>query len=90
MRPWPVLLPVQRHEAAGGTAKPRDERGNCTSRVLAVPTCDSCGREDSELVAVHRVYVVPESWDTPGSEKTLAEVEQWCFSCRTHYPHQEA
>jgi hypothetical protein len=55
-----------------------------------VPTCDSCGREDSELVAVHRVYVVPESWDTPGSEKVLAEVEQWCFSCRTHYPHQEA
>ena len=41
-----------------------------------MPTCDSCGREDSELVAVHRVYVVPESWDTPGSEKILAEVEQ--------------
>jgi hypothetical protein len=55
-----------------------------------VRTCDSCGREESELVAVHRVYVVPESWDTPGSEKTLTEVEQWCFSCRTHYPHQEA
>jgi hypothetical protein len=55
-----------------------------------VRTCDSCGREESELVAVHRVYVVPESWDTPGSEKTLTEVEHWCFSCRTHYPHQEA
>jgi hypothetical protein len=58
--------------------------------VTEPATCDSCGREETELVAVHRVYVVPESWDTPGSEKTLAEVEQWCFSCRTHYPHQEA
>ena len=52
-------------------------------------TCDSCGRDEAELVAVHRVYVVPEAWDTPGSEKTLAEVEHWCFACRTHYPHEE-
>jgi hypothetical protein len=52
-------------------------------------TCDSCGREEPELSPVHRVYVVPEAWDTPGSEKTLAEVEHWCFACRTHYPHEE-
>ena len=51
-------------------------------------TCDSCGREETDLVEVHRVYVVPESWDTPGSEKTLTEVERWCFACRTHYPHE--
>ena len=54
-----------------------------------VPVCDSCGREDAELVEVHRIYVVPEAWDTPGSEKKLTEVERWCFSCRTHYPHEE-
>lgn len=54
-----------------------------------MPTCDSCGRDEDDLVEVHRVYVVPEAWDTPGSEKTLTEVERWCFSCRTHYPHQE-
>ena len=75
--------------AAGGDAKPRDDPLIRTSRVPTVSTCDSCGRDEPDLVAVHRVYVVPESWDTPGSEKTLAEVEQWCFSCRTHYPHQE-
>jgi hypothetical protein len=53
-------------------------------------TCDSCGRDEAELRPVHRVYVVPEAWDRPGSEKTLAEVEEWCFACRTHYPHEEA
>lgn len=50
-------------------------------------TCDSCGREDEELVAVHRRYVTPETWDTPAAERTLAEVERWCFACLTHYPH---
>ena len=50
--------------------------------------CDSCGREDDDLDEVHRVYVVPESWDTPGSVTVEPGVELWCFSCRTHYPHQ--
>ena len=63
--------------------------GIAPDSVLDVATCDSCGRDETELVEVHRVYVVPEAWDTPGSEKTLTEVERWCFSCRTHYPHQE-
>ena len=35
-----------------------------------------------------RMYVVPASWDTEGSEKVLAEVEIWCFSCRSIYPHR--
>lgn len=61
----------------------------CPGSVISVATCDSCGRDEIDLVEVHRVYVVPEAWDTPGSEKTLTEVERWCFSCRTHYPHQE-
>lgn len=50
-------------------------------------TCDSCGRDDDELVAVHRRYVTPEAWDTPGSDKVLDDVERWCVSCLTHYPH---
>jgi hypothetical protein len=53
-----------------------------------VLTCDSCGFDADELWAVHRVYVTPEAWDTPGSEKVLDDVEQWCFACLSHYPHQ--
>jgi hypothetical protein len=40
------------------------------------------------LQPVRRVYVTPQSWDSPGRVE-VAEVEQWCFVCRTHYPHQE-
>ena len=53
-----------------------------------VRTCDSCGFDADELWAVHRVYVTPQAWDTPGSEKVLDDVEQWCFACLSHYPHQ--
>lgn len=49
--------------------------------------CENCARNDDELEAVRRTYVVPESWDAPGSQTTVAEVELWCFSCRTQYPH---
>jgi hypothetical protein len=34
------------------------------------------------------MYVVPEAWDTPGSSTTVEEVEWWCFSCRSMYPHE--
>ena len=50
--------------------------------------CENCDRPDDELVAVHRIYVVPESWDTPGSSTIMEETEWWCFSCRSMYPHQ--
>jgi len=49
--------------------------------------CESCGRDDEDVAAVHRMYVTPEAWDTPGTEKVLDEVEHWCFACRSHYPH---
>ncbi|HEV3225647.1 MAG TPA: hypothetical protein VGZ52_02395 [Acidimicrobiales bacterium] len=51
--------------------------------------CESCGRDDEEVIAVHRVYVTPETWDTEGKVEVMHEVEQWCFVCRSHYPHQE-
>jgi hypothetical protein len=51
--------------------------------------CDSCGRDDEETLTVHRVYVTPEAWDTEEKVEILDEVEQWCFACRSHYPHQE-
>jgi hypothetical protein len=55
--------------------------------VPVTSTCDSCGAEEHELYAVHRQYVTPAEWDTPGREVTLDEVERWCYSCLTHYPH---
>ena len=61
-------------------------------RMPATKPCDSCGRDEPEtdLLAVHRVYVTPEAWDTEGKVEVVDEVERWCFPCRTHYPHQEA
>ena len=52
--------------------------------------CENCAREDDDLAAVHRVYVTPEAWDTPPSRTRLDEVEVWCFSCRSQYPHEAA
>jgi hypothetical protein len=51
-------------------------------------TCDSCGRDDEEVVLVRRLYVTPEAWDTPEKVEAGGE-ERWCFVCRTHYPHEE-
>ncbi|MEA3078114.1 MAG: hypothetical protein QOF60_3022 [Actinomycetota bacterium] len=58
--------------------------------VAAAGTCENCGRDSDDLDRVKRMYVVPESWDTPGSAKTVDEVERWCYSCRTQYPHEDA
>ncbi len=55
---------------------------------MAIRTCDSCGDAEEELVEVHRLYVTPESWDTEGRVDEVAEVEHWCFVCRSHYPHR--
>jgi hypothetical protein len=49
--------------------------------------CESCGAPDEHLYPVHRRYVTPAEWDTPGRDVTLDEVERWCFSCCTSYPH---
>jgi len=54
-----------------------------------VGTCDSCGRDGEGLTAVHRLYVTPEAWDTPGKVTKVPDVERWCVSCLTHYPHEE-
>jgi len=52
--------------------------------------CESCAREDDDLVVVKRIYVVPETWDTPGSSTTVDTTELWCFSCRSLCPHEVA
>lgn len=43
---------------------------------------------DDELVPVHRMYVTPETWDTPRSERVEDEIEVWCLSCTSQYPHR--
>jgi len=50
--------------------------------------CEMCGTPDDELVPVKRVYVIPETWDTPASEQVEDTVELWCISCLSQYPHQ--
>lgn len=52
--------------------------------------CQNCAREDEDLVAVKRLYVQPETWDAPGKVTQTDDVELWCFSCRTQYPHEQA
>ena len=56
--------------------------------MTTTASCDSCGRED-RLERVRRLYVVPESWDTPGSVTEAEGTEAWCFTCRSMYPHAE-
>lgn len=60
--------------------------------------CDSCAAQDHDLVEVHRVYLAA----VPGRDMEAAgvsevgtlratpldEVERWCFSCRSLYPHE--
>jgi len=53
-------------------------------------TCESCGATNEVLSPVRRRYVTPAEWDTPGRDVLLDDVELWCFSCCTHYPHEPA
>jgi len=52
--------------------------------------CESCAREDEDLIAVRRIYLTPDTWDTTGSSTVVPGVELWCFPCRTMYPHELA
>lgn len=51
-------------------------------------TCESCGRDEDDLLLVRRLYVTPEAWDTPAKVEE-GGLEMWCFVCRTHYSHEE-
>jgi len=53
-----------------------------------VGSCDSCGDDGVEVVALHRIYLTPEAWDQEEKVEVLEAVERWCFPCRTSYPHQ--
>jgi hypothetical protein len=58
------------------------------ARSSALGHCDSCGDDDVDVAAVHRIYLTPEAWDQEEKVEVLDAVEQWCFPCRTSYPHQ--
>lgn len=53
-------------------------------------TCENCGADDDPLFPVRRMYVTPADWDTEGRSETLPDVERWCYSCCTQYPHDAA
>jgi hypothetical protein len=55
----------------------------------ATRRCTSCGSDADDVIAVRRVYVTPAAWDTEEKVEVVDEVEEWCFPCRTHYPHEE-
>ncbi|MGH9094361.1 MAG: hypothetical protein ACRDXE_04310 [Acidimicrobiales bacterium] len=42
--------------------------------------CDNCGSVTGDGASVHRLYLVPDT-------VRVAEVEWWCWSCRSQYPH---
>ena len=65
------------------------------SEAAHSPTpCDSCGAPADDTAPVHRVYVTPGAGDDDAGEpaadavQVLDEVEDWCFPCRSQYPHQ--
>ena len=53
---------------------------------LLIGTCENCGSSEVTLTLVRRVYIVPESWDSVGSETVMDEIEEWCNSCTSNYP----
>jgi hypothetical protein len=48
--------------------------------------CENCGNPDDELAMVRRVYMDP---GQPGRiDRVEDDVELWCLSCTSLYPHQ--
>jgi hypothetical protein len=60
----------------------------------SAPVCENCAREETHvdgLHAVRRVYLELDEWGEQEPKATIVnEVEQWCVSCRTIYPHEDA
>jgi hypothetical protein len=51
-------------------------------------SCESCGADSDDLTPVHRKYVTPAGEGHATVTRVLDEVERWCVSCRTQYPHE--
>ncbi len=48
--------------------------------------CESCGDDSGDLAAVQRIYMV--DGKDGGPANVLDDIEQWCFPCRSLYPHR--
>jgi len=58
---------------------------------LTAGRCGSCGSEEDEgaLSAVRRVYLETDAEGRVVGERVLDDVEHWCVSCRSLYPHRD-
>jgi hypothetical protein len=51
--------------------------------------CESCGHDTEDLASVQRIYLVDaDPAGEPSSTTVLDDFEQWCFPCRSLYPHR--
>jgi len=50
-------------------------------------TCDSCGQPAEDLAGVHRAYLAPDESGQLVLGEVADDLERWCGSCRSHYPH---
>jgi len=51
--------------------------------------CENCGgTDDDELLPVRRVYLRDDSPDGGLVDRVCDEVELWCVSCASQYPHR--
>ena len=55
-------------------------------------TCESCGQPAlaHDLAEVRRAYLTPDEAGALVLGEVSDEVERWCGSCRSHYPHVPA
>ena len=51
-------------------------------------TCESCGATEDGLTPVRRMYVTPETWESEHKQVVLPDIERWCISCLSQYPHE--
>jgi hypothetical protein len=58
----------------------------------AASACESCGAPElaETLAPVHRVYLQTDDEGRVVGETVSSEVERWCRSCRSLYPHKES
>ena len=57
------------------------------------PACENCARDETSptgLVPVRRVYLEIDEWGEQEPKATVVEeIEHWCVSCRSIYPHED-
>ena len=75
-----------------GVEQERPEDSAVSGAVFRESVCDSCGRTEIVLWAVHRIYITPAEQGfedlTETRSRTLPEVEHWCLACCASYPHE--